>query len=40
VTFEYRPHHWNMSLAIAGAGVLLVAALGVLGRKTSTGTVA
>ena len=37
--FEYRPRHWDLSLAIAGAGLLLLAGLGVLSRDTSPTTV-
>ena len=35
VKFEYRPRHWDLSLAIAGAGLLLLAGLGVLSRDRS-----
>ncbi len=35
VKFEYRPRHWDLSLAIAGVGLLLFAALGVLSRARS-----
>jgi hypothetical protein len=35
VKFEYRPRHWDLSLAIAGAGLLVLAGLGVLSRDRS-----
>ena len=35
VTFEYRPHHWTLSLAIAAAGVLLIGTLSAFGWKDS-----
>jgi hypothetical protein len=35
VKFEYRPRHWDLSLAIAGAGLLLLTGLGVLSRDRS-----
>jgi hypothetical protein len=35
VKFEYRPRHWDLSLAIAGAGLLLLAGLAVLSRDKS-----
>jgi hypothetical protein len=35
VKFEYRPRHWDLSLAMAGSGVLLLAGLGVLSRDKS-----
>ncbi len=33
VTFEYRPHHWDLSLMAAGLGVVLVAGLLASARK-------
>jgi len=35
VKFEYRPRHWDLSLSIAAAGLLLLAGLGVLSRDRS-----
>jgi hypothetical protein len=35
VKFEYRPRHWDLSLAIAASGLLLLAGLGVLSRERS-----
>ena len=33
VVFEYRPHHWDLSLAIAGVGIVLLASLGVAAKQ-------
>jgi hypothetical protein len=38
VKFEYRPQHWDLSLAIAGVGVLLLIGLSVLSRGSSRPT--
>jgi hypothetical protein len=35
VKFEYRPRHWDLSLAIAGAGLLLLSGLGLLSMDRS-----
>jgi hypothetical protein len=35
VHFEYRPRHWDLSLAASGVGLLLFAGLGVLSRDSS-----
>jgi hypothetical protein len=31
VTFEYRPHDWNLSLGLAAVGLLFLMAVGVIG---------
>ncbi len=33
VRFEYRPHHWDLSLALAGVGMAILAGFGVSARK-------
>ena len=35
VKFRYRPRHWDLSLTLAGVGLLLFAGLGVLSRNPS-----
>lgn len=34
VKFEYRPPHWDLSLVMAGAGMLLLGGLGVSARRS------
>jgi uncharacterized membrane protein YfhO len=35
VKFEYRPDYWELSLVMAGLGVLLLAGLGLSARKAA-----